>query len=157
MDYILGMSLGGLISFAYSIPAILLELMERGRSEIVPPIITVKTIFSIQIKKQEAFWVGLLLHLIIGMLFGFIYVLFVEHGWLFVTHRPYTFASFVVYSFLSWVFVGFILYPLLQMGSFGRREGKGIWLETLVSHMLIGVTMAALVHWFQPYYFAVIH
>ena len=156
MDYLLGISLGGLISFAYSIPAIVLELIERGRSVMTPPVITVKTIFGLQIKKREAFWVGLLLHLIIGMLFGIVYVLFVERGWLFVTGRPYTFLSFTVYGFLSWIFVGFILYPILQMGSFGKREGNYIWLETLVSHMLIAVTMAAIVHWFQPFYFAVI-
>lgn len=156
MDYILGMSLGGLIAFAYSIPAIILELIERGKANIAPPVITVHTIFGLKIKKQEAFWVGLLLHLVIGMLFGCVYVLFVEHGWLFVTHQPYTFYSFAVYGFLSWIFVGFILYPLLQMGLFGCREGKGIWLETLVSHMFIGVTMAGIVHWFQPYYFAVL-
>lgn len=156
MDYILGMSLGGLISFVYAIPAICLELIERGKSVLAPPVITVKTIFGLQIKKQEAFWVGLLLHLTIGMLFGSVYVLFVERGWLFVTHRPYTFFSFAVYGFLSWIFVGFILYPFLQMGLFGKREGRAIWLETLVSHMLIGVTMAGIVHWFQPFYFAVI-
>jgi hypothetical protein len=156
MDYILGMSLGGLLSFLYAIPAIVFELIERGTSKLAPPVITVKTIFGLQMKKQEAFWVGLLIHLVIGMFFGSIYVLFVERGWLFVTHHPYTFLSFAVYGFLSWVFVGCVLYPILQMGLFGRREGQMIWLETLVSHMLLGVTMAGLVHWFQPFYFSVI-
>lgn len=156
MDYLLGASLGGLISFAYSVPAIVLEYLERGKISVVPPVITVKTIFGLTIKKQEAFWVGLLLHLVIGMLFGAVYILFVERGWLFVTHRPYTFLSFTVYGFLSWIFVGLVIYPLLQMGLFGRREGRHIWLETLVSHMLLGVTMAGIVYWFQPYYFSVI-
>ena len=90
------------------------------------------------------------------MLFGLIYVLFVERGWLFVTHRPYTFLSFLVYGFLSWIFVGVILYPLLQMGFFGRREGSHVWIETLVSHMLLAVCMAGLVQWFQPVYFMVV-
>ena len=155
MDYILGASLGGLIAFGYSIPAIVLELIERGKAAVTPPVITVKTIFGYAMKKQEAFCVGLLLHLTIGMLFGAVYILFVERGWLFVTHRPYTFLSFTVYGFLSWIFVGLIIYPILQMGLFGRREGRGIWLEMLVSHMLLGVTMAGLVYWFQPIYFMV--
>ncbi|MCX6715330.1 MAG: hypothetical protein NTX72_05980 [Candidatus Uhrbacteria bacterium] len=156
MDYILGAALGGLISFAYSIPAIILELIERGKSTLAPPVITVKTIFGYPIKKQEAFSVGLLLHLVIGMLFGSVYVLFVERGWLFVTHHAYKFDSFLVYGFLSWIFVNLTIYPALQMGLFGRREGKGIWLETLVSHLLLGVTMAGIVFWFQPFYFSVI-
>jgi hypothetical protein len=155
MDFILGAALGGLVAFGYSIPAIALELIERGKVLMVPPVITVKTIFGHPLKKQEIFWVGLLLHLVIGMLFGAVYVLFVEAGWLFVTHRPYTFLSFIVYGFLSWIFAGLVLYPLLQMGFFGRREGSFIWLETLVSHMLLGATMAGLVYWFQPFYFSV--
>lgn len=155
MDFILGAALGGLVAFGYSIPAIALELIERGKVLMVPPVITVKTIFGHPLKKQEIFWVGLLLHLVIGMLFGAVYVLFVEEGWLFVTHRPYTFLSFIVYGFLSWIFAGLVLYPLLQMGFFGRREGSFIWLETLVSHMLLGATMAGLVYWFQPFYFSV--
>ncbi len=155
MDYLLGMSLGGLIAFGYSIPAIILELVERGKENFTPPVVTVRTIFGYPIKKQESFWVGLLLYILIGMLFGSVYVLFVERGWLFVTHRPYTFASFFVYAILSWVFVGSVIYPLLRMGFFGGREGKGIWLEMLVSHLLLGVTMAALVYWFQPFYFVV--
>lgn len=155
MDYILGASLGGLIAFAYSIPAIILELIERGKVNLAPPVITVHTIFGYPIKKQEAFWVGLLLHLVIGMLFGLVYVLFVERGWLFITHHPYKFDSFVVYGFLSWIFVNLTIYPFIQMGLFGRREGKGIWLETLVAHMLLAVTMAGVVQWFQPVYFMV--
>lgn len=155
MDFILGAALGGLIAFTYAIPAIILEIIERGAMVVIPPVITVKTIFGYTFKKEEAFWIGLLLHLLIGMLFGAVYILFVEQGWLFVTHRPYTFLSFTVYGFLSWIFVGLVLYPLLQMGFFGRREGSLIWLETLVSHMLLGVTMAGLVYWFQPFYFSV--
>ncbi len=153
MDYFLGAALGGLIAFGYSIPAIVFELIERGKISMAPPVITVKTIFGYVIKKQEAFWAGLLLHIVIGTLFGSVYILFVERGWLFITHHPYKFDSFVAYGFLSWIFVNITIYPLLRMGFFGRREGNHIWMETLVSHMLIAVTMAGLVHWFQPFYF----
>ena len=153
MDYFLGAALGGLIAFAYSIPAIILEFIERGKLTMAPPVITIKTIFGYAIRKQEAFWAGLLLHIVIGTLFGSVYVLFVERGWLFVTHHPYQFDSFVAYGFLSWIFVNVSIYPLLRMGFFGRREGNHIWMETLVSHMLMAVTMAGLVHWFQPFYF----
>ncbi len=153
MDYYLGAALGGLIAFGYSIPAIVFELMERRKSAVVSPVITVKTIFGYNLKKEEAFWVGLLLHIVIGTLFGFAYVLFVDRGWLFVTNHPYQFDSFVVFGLLSWIFVNVTIYPLLRMGFFGRREGTHIWMETLISHLLLGVTMAGLVQWFQPVFF----
>ena len=153
MDYILGAALGGLTAFAYSVPAIVLELIERGTVPVVPPVLTVHTILGFRLKKQEAFWVGLLLHMLIGMLVGGVYILFVDQGWLFVTRHPYKFDSFFVYGFLSWIVVNSTIYPALQMGWFGKKEGRAIWLETLISHMLIAVTLAGLVQWFQPWFF----
>jgi len=157
MDYLLGAALGGLVAFGYSIPAIIFELIERGKASLAPPVITVNTMLGHVFKKAEAFWAGLLLHICIGMLFGSGYVLFVERGWLFWMNRPYLFDSFVIYALVSWVFVNVTIYPILRMGLFGRREGAHIWMETLASHLLLGITMAALVHWFQPFYFVVTH
>ena len=153
MDYLLGAALGGLVAFGYSIPAIIFELVERGKTNLAPPVIEVSTIFGRKLHKNEAFSAGLLLHICAGMVFGSSYVLFVELGWERFLHHPYAFDSFVLYGFLTWIIAGFITYPILQMGFFGRREGKHIWMETLASHMLLGVTMAALVHWFQPFFF----
>src|SRR3989338_2163408 len=92
MDYVLGGSLGGLVAFVFSIPAILLEVTESGKVKNAPLLVDVKTIFGLKIRhKHEVFFIGLLLHLVFGFLFGFVYVLFAEQGWLFLISSLYGF------------------------------------------------------------------
>lgn len=153
MDYVLGGSLGGLIAFAFAIPAILLEIKQKGETVDAPLIVDARRIFGRRLKRREAFLVGLLIHVVFGFLFGAIYVLFVLRGWLFVTHAPYTFLSLIVYAVLSWIVAGAIIYPLLGMGWFARREGKHVWSETITSHLLLGVILWLLVQYFQPQFF----
>jgi len=154
MDYLLGGALGGLVAFFFALPAIVLEIAERGNVKNAPLLIDVKTIFGIKIKhKHEVFFIGLLLHLIFGFLFGIIYVLFVRQGWLFVTNAPYTIHSLLVFAVLSWIVAGFVVYPALGLGLFGLKEGKHVWLETIVSHLILGVSLWLLVQYYQPHFF----
>lgn len=154
MNYLLGGALGGLIAFAFSIPAILLEVTQRGAMKEAPLVIDVKKIFGFTIRhKHEVFLIGLLLHIVIGFLFGFIYIVFVEQGWLFVTRAPYTFLSLLVYAVLSWIVAGIVVYPALGFGWFGLKEGRHVWMETIVSHLLLGVCLWLLVQYFQPVFF----
>lgn len=154
MDYLLGGALGGLVAFAFAIPAILLEVTQRGPMKETPLLIDVKTIFGLKIRHQhEVFLIGLLLHIVIGFLFGLIYVVFVEQGWLFVTGAPYTFLSLLVYAVLSWVVANIVVYPVLGFGWFALKEGKHVWLETIVSHLILGVSLWLLVQYYQPQFF----
>ncbi len=154
MDYLLGASLGGMCAFFYSLPAIYLEWRGQKHASATPFVMHVKTIFGYALKHREAFLVGLFLHVVVGMLFGSLYVLFVDQQWSRFAGRPYQFYSFVFFALASWLFVNVVVYPLLRMGFFGSREGNGIWLETLAAHMLLGATMAGLIYWFQPVYFS---
>ncbi|MBI5793483.1 DUF2938 family protein [Candidatus Uhrbacteria bacterium] len=154
MNYLLGGSLGGLVAFAFAIPAILLEVTQKGPMPEAPLVIDVKTIFGFKIRhKHEVFLIGLLLHIIVGFLFGIIYVTFVERGWLFVTHAPYTFLSLLVYAVLSWIVANLVVYPALGLGAFGLKEGKHVWVETIVSHLILGVSLWLLVQYYQPVFF----
>lgn len=154
MNYLLGGSLGGLVAFAFAIPAIVLEITQQGKVNDAPLLIDVKTIFGMKIThKHEVFLIGLLLHIVIGFLFGLIYVIFVEQGWLFVTHAPYTFFSLLVYAFLSWIVANLVVYPALGLGAFGLKEGRHVWVETLVSHVILGVSLWLLVQYYQPVFF----
>lgn len=156
MDLLLGGSLGGLVAFAFSIPAIILEIIERGKVKRDPLVIDVKTIFGLKIRhRHEVFLIGLLLYIIIGFLFGLVYILFVEQGWLFVTHAPFTLLSLIVYALLSWIVAGVVIYPALRMGFFGAKEGKHVWIETLASHFILGLGLWLLVQYYQPYFFSV--
>src|SRR3989338_10596867 len=95
IDYVLGGALGGLIAFVFAIPAILLEITQKGEVKEAPLLIDVKSIFGLKIRhKHEVFFIGLLVHIVIGVLFGLIYVVFFWRGWLFLTRAPYTLLSF---------------------------------------------------------------
>ena len=155
MDYILCGSLGAIVAFVFAIPAIVLEIKQKGEATDAPLIVDARKIFGRKLKKQEAFLVGLLIHIIFGFLFGLIYVLFVLQGWLFVTHAPYTFLSLIVYALLSWIVAGVIIYPALGMGLFARREGKHVWIETLASHLILGICLWLLVQYYQPPFFII--
>ncbi len=142
------------MAFAFAIPAILLEITQQGKVSEAPLLIDVKTIFGVTIRhKHEVFFIGLLLHVVIGFLFGLIYVTFVERGWLFVTHAPYTFLSLLVYAFLSWIVANLVVYPVLGLGAFGLKEGRHVWMETFVSHLILGVSLWLLVQYYQPVFF----
>jgi hypothetical protein len=155
MELYLGAAIGGLIAFVFSIPAILLEIIERGRIKQLPLLVDVKTIFNRKLHKNEVFLVAVLLHVVIGVLYGAAYVLFALHGWMFITGAPYTLLSFIVFALLSFMFTGVVLFPLFQMGLFGRKEGRYVWAEMLVSFLLLGFTMWLVIHLYQPMYFVV--
>jgi len=153
MDYLLGTAIGCLTALVFAVPAIALEAVERWKVPNVPLLVDVKSVWGRKLDKHEAFLVALLLHLVIGSLFGLIYVLFVKKGWLFVTHSPYTFLSLLVFAVLSWVVSGLVVFPALQMGLFGRRAGKRVWMEMLASHLVIVLGMWLAVQYYQPVWF----
>lgn len=153
MDYLLAASLGGLVAGIFSLPAVLLEFTGKTTVEDAPLIVDIKTFFGRKLHDREIFFAGLFLHLMTGAAFGAVYVLFVKQDWLFVTHAPYSFLSFFVFACFSWIVAGIVLYPTLGMGLFGCREGAHVWSETLVSHLLIGVSLWLMIQWFQPVFF----
>ena len=142
------------MAFFFALPAILLEISERGKVKNAPMLIDVKTIFGLKSRHtHEVFFIGLLLHIVIGFLFGLIYIVFVREGWLFVTNAPYTLLSLVVYALLSWIVAGVVVYPLLGMGWFGLKEGRHVWMETIVAHLVLGLGLWLLVQYYQPFFF----
>ena len=151
-DYILGTAIGGLVAFAFSLPAIVFETITRFR---LPNALyfDVKTMWGKKLERHEVFLVALLIHLVIGSLFGLIYVAFVKNGWLVFTNSPYSIASLVIFAVGSWVVAGTVLFPALGLGLFGRREGKRVWMEMLASHLVLGAGMWLAVKYYQPVWF----
>jgi hypothetical protein len=155
MDYVLGTAIGCLVAFVFAIPAIVLEVVERWRVQNAPLLVDVKTIFGRKLDRHEQFLVALLLHLVIGSLFGLIYVLFVKQSWLVFTNAPFTIVSLAIYAVCAWIVTGTVIFPALRMGLFGRREGKRVWLEMLVSHFVLGAGLWLVVQYFQPPFFLI--
>ncbi len=152
-DYVLGGAVGGLSAFAFAIPAIIFELTEGGHVKNIPLLVDVKTFWGMKLTPFATFLAGLLLHLILGFLFGAIYPVFVVKGWLVFTNAPYTLLSLVIYAFGAWMIAGGVVFPLLGFGWFGRKQGKRVWLELLASMLLIGVAMWFVVQYYQPFFF----
>jgi hypothetical protein len=153
MNYLLAASLGGLIAFFYSLPAIFAEIIERGHITNLPLLVDVKTVFQRKLEAREVFWAALLLEIMLGIGFGSSYAWFTAHDWLFITHEPYSFFSLLLFAMGAFMVAGSCLFPLLGLGFFGRKEGRLVWLELLSSFVLIGSTLWLVMKYYQPFYF----
>lgn len=153
-NVLLAGAVGGLSAFIFSIPAIVLEIIERGDVDNIPLLVDVKTIFGRKLRKEEVFLVALLVHIIVGFLFGAGYVLLTQAGWFAMLGDAYNIWSVLVYAVFGFLFVGFILFPLFRMGVCGRKEGDLVWLEIFVSMVLIGLSLWLCIQYYQPQFFA---
>jgi hypothetical protein len=155
-DFLLGGAIGGLLAFVFAIPALVLEIVERGRVPNLPLLVDIREFVGAKLSPMGVFLAGLLLHIVIGFLFGFIYPIFVIKGWLVFTNAPYTFLSLLIYAVGAWIVAGTIVFPALGLGWFGRRQGKRVWMEILASMLLIGIGMWLLVKYYQPVFFSAV-
>lgn len=151
MIFFLAAALGVLIAFILALPAVLLEVDHRVKN--APLIIDVTMWRGVKLTSREAFAFGLLLHLVIGGLYGLFYTIFAHNDWLVVTNAPYTLHSMLIFAFASWLVLGNFLLPLIGLGWFGRKEGSTVWMETLISLLLEGLVLWEVIKWYQPFFF----
>lgn len=154
MSLLLAGSISTILAMIIALPAVILEIRSRGKVDELPVLVDVKTILGVKLKGMEVFWMGLLIHLVIGFLFGALY------SWLMQTIdvRPWTQAysalSLLIYTGLLWLVIGGGVFPLLKMGLFGRREGKWVWLELLIGMLLMALGFWLIIQWFWPAWFS---
>lgn len=152
-EVLIGGALGTLIAFILAIPAIILEASRRMDN--LPLLIDVHFWKGRKLTDGEVFLVGLAIHLLIGFLYGILYIIFAENNWLFVTNTPYALHSMVIFALICWAVLNIIIFPIVQFGIFGRREGFSVWYETLITLVAEGLILWVLIHWYQPFYFFV--
>ncbi|MFA6132203.1 MAG: hypothetical protein WC702_04070 [Patescibacteria group bacterium] len=152
-DIILGASVGGLAAFLVSMPAIITEVVRRGKVKNLPLVVDVKSFFDLRLSQLAAFATGLLLHILMGMVFGSTYPFVADKGWLDFVGQPYGPLTLLFFTGLVWLVFDFIFFPLFGFGWLGRKEGKTVWLEVLVSLLLIAFIFWLAVPVFQPVYF----
>jgi hypothetical protein len=152
-DIILGSAIGGLAAAVVSAPAIITEIIRHGKVKNLPLIVDVKSFFSLHLSQFAAFATGLFLQVLMGMVFGAVYPAVVDRSWLDFVGVPYSPTTLIVYSLVVWFVFTFIFFPLFGFGWLGRREGKTVWLEVLVSLLLIALVFWLSVPVFQPVYF----
>lgn len=156
-DILLGAALSGLVGFLLVIPTIVLEWRAHSHKHHLPILVDIdrrRWPFRC-LTHRELFFVALAGHLLLATLFGLIYVVFVEQGWLFVTNDPYSILSLLIYALGVWLVNGFIIFPLIGFGLFGKKEKGPVWAEILATHLVLGVALWLLVQWFQPAYFMI--
>lgn len=152
-DIILGASIGGLAAFAVSAPAIAFEIIRRGKVKDLPLVVDVKNIFSFHLSRLATFAVGVFLHILMGVVFGGIYPIIADHDWFAFVGPAYNLGTLSVYTVLVWLLFCVVLFPIFGFGWFGKREGKMVWLEVLVSLFLIALIFCLAVPFFQPSFF----
>jgi hypothetical protein len=118
-----------------AIPAIIAELGKPPAD--VPLFVDVRSFWGKHLTKREAFWFGLLIHFIMVSFFGVLY----EHVVIQGVVPPYRLGGLLAYASGFWVVVGAVIFPLVGLGFFGRKEGKFVWLELLVVHHLLALLM----------------
>ncbi len=152
-DIILGAAIGGLIAFLISTPAIIIETVRHGKVKNLPLVVDVKTFFDLKLSQFAAFAFGVLLHILMGMVLGGFYPAVADQGWLNFVGHAYGIISLLVYTILVWLVFDLIFFPLFGFGWLGLKEGKTVWLEVLVSLLLIALLFWLSVPWFQPVFF----
>lgn len=154
-NILLGAALSGLVGFVLAIPAIVAEWTEKRGQHSLPVLVDVKKNWWPGLTHRELFFVGLFVHVVLSTLFGLIYVVFVEQGWLFITNDPYSILSLVIYAVGAWLVTGFLIFPVIGFGFFGRKEEGSVWAEILATYFVLGIILWLLVQWFQPAYFII--
>lgn len=155
MDYLLGAALGTMIAFVLAIPALAVEVFDRKHKRNLPLLVDVREIWGKKITHPEMFLIALLVHLVIGGLFGAVYPLIVANDWLYITEVPYTFVSLFWYALHVWLVIMLIAFPIIGFGFFGKREGRLVWLEVLITMILIGLALQIVIDWFRPFFFSI--
>ena len=151
MDILLGTALGVLIGFLLAMPAVILETSRRVKN--LPLLVDVKLWGEHKMREGEIFAAALLFHFVVAALYGGLYVVFVQQGWLFITNAPYTIQSMLVFAFCCWLILNAIILPLIGLGFFGKGHGKTIWFETLISLLLEGAILWMIIQYYQPVFF----
>ena len=114
-----------------ALPGFFSELGKKGPKNI-PLLVDVKTFWGRRLSRWEVFWFGLFIHLLMAALFGAMYELIVVKSLV----DPYHWGNLAVYATFFWLFVGGVIFPIVGLGLFGKKEGKWVWFELLVVHHL---------------------
>jgi hypothetical protein len=116
-----------------AIPGFISELGKKAPRNI-PLLVDVKTFWGKRLTRGEVFWFGLFIHLLIAALFGALYEYLVLNDIV----RPFHLGNLLVYAFCFYLFIGGVVFPIVGLGLFGRKEGKTVWYELLITHHLLG-------------------
>ena len=138
-----------LLALLLSIPAIIHEMKRRHQDH--PLLIDIEFFCRQKCSDRQSFALGILFHLVMGLGFGVLYPLNPE-VWSFAG-PAYGIQSLAAYGIALFLFANVIVFPFMGLGFFGKHEDRWIWLETLISMIVLVVAFYFVVQWFQPSWF----
>jgi hypothetical protein len=133
MDVVNGMFIGAVIGLIVALPAIYSEIFRQVKD--LPILVDVHACWDDTCTDEEVFTLSLFIHMLFSITFGGLYMALYLIGWV----HNFSFFSILGYTALFYVFLGGIILPLIRLGAFGRREGKHVWAELLLSNLLFGL------------------
>lgn len=133
MDVVNAMFLSAVVGVIIAIPSVISEFTRRGKN--LPILMDVRACWGKTCSAEEVFVFSLFTHLILAIAFGGLYMFLALVGWQF---HDFELLSILEYALYFWFFVGVIILPAVRLGFFGRREGRVVWLELLISYALQG-------------------
>ncbi len=105
------------------------------------PFIPIEKLVGVEYNRNVQFIVGIILWLVVSLPFGFVYWFLVEKSIL----TYYDFGSVIL---LTWFLASFsllIIFPLVKFGVAGRKLGRFVWIESLVSWIVFGFVFYMLI------------
>ena len=126
-----------------AIPGFISELGKKDPKNI-PLLIDIKSFWGKKLTRGEIFWLGLFVHLLMAALFGVLY----QFEFLNININPYALDNLAVYATMFYLLVGGVIFPIVGLGLFGKKEGRWVWFELLVTHHLFGFFVWLLVFLF---------
>jgi len=131
MEVLNGMFLGAIIGVIIAIPAVISEFTRRGKD--LPILMNVHACWGRKCTPEEIFVLSLFVHMLLSIVFGGLYMFLEMMGWGFNNFEIWSLFEYALYF---WLVLGVVILPIVNLGFFGRREGKWVPLELLVSQFL---------------------
>jgi hypothetical protein len=90
--------------------------------------------FGKSISRREAHFIGVLLHLVLSIAFGFVFALGVELGYI----PGYEYVPILIYSFALALITGLVIMPLEGYGIFGLKHDAWFMVDAVLTNFLWG-------------------
>jgi hypothetical protein len=90
--------------------------------------------FGHPISRREAHYIGMLLHLLLSIFFGFGFALAVGLSWI----PGYFYLYMIAWCVILSVFLGLVVMPLEGYGLFGRKHDSWFFVDSLFTNFLWG-------------------
>lgn len=130
MTLVDGVFTGVVIGLVFSLPAMLAALMHKETN--LPIVLDVRRIWGVSMPHKDVLFLSVLFHVLVSVLFCGLYAGLVQFGVL----DSFAFLHITLYATIFYFCIGLIVAPALGLGIFGKNEGRFVWLELLISHVL---------------------